>query len=213
MAQYVHQLADQLHADAMQQLEVAMLGTPAADCIEVLASGLSSSSEQPVRRILPAPPLITAAKAFTWMPPAPPPVAVPIVGLTDDKLQEVTVTSEGPVAKKRRIIPTPVETSTSTSPSTPKPSSDPVTYSVVHVPEMTIPDEWYPECINLPNASKEYWCQGCSYSHSNLDTILTHVRKEHLDITIGCPACGKPYQNAASLHKHGKEIHKIIISC
>ena len=31
MAQYVHQLADQLHADAMQQLEAAMLGTPAAD--------------------------------------------------------------------------------------------------------------------------------------------------------------------------------------
>ena len=99
-----------------------------------------------------------------------------------------------------------------TSPSTPKPSSDPVSYSVVHVPEMTIPDEWYPEWINLPNASKEYWCQGCSYTHSNLDTILTHVRKEHLNITIGCPACGKPYQNAASLHKHGKEIHKIIIS-
>ena len=83
---------------------------------------------------------------------------------------------------------------------------------MVHVPEMTIPDEWYPEHINLPNASKEYQCQGCSYTHSNLDTILTHVRNEHLNITIGCPACGKPYQNAASLSKHGKEIHKIIIS-
>ena len=196
----------------MQQLEVAMLRTPVADCIEVLASGLSSSSEQPVERVLPAPHLITAAKAFTSMPPAPPPVVVPIVGVTDDKLQEVTVTSKGPVAKKKRITPTPVEPSTSSSPSTPKPSSDPVSYSVVHVPEMTIPDEWYPEHINFPNASKEYLCQGCSYSHSNLDTILTHVRKVHLDITIGCPACGKPCQNAASLCKHGKEIHQIIIS-
>ena len=128
------------------------------------------------------------------------------------ELQEVTVTSEGPIAKKRQRTPTPVEPSTSTSPSTPKPSSDPVSYSVVHVPEMSIPDEWYPEQINLPNASKEYQCQGCSYTHSNLDTILTHVRKENLNITIGCPACGKPYKNAASLHKHGKEIHKIIIS-
>ena len=114
--------------------------------------------------------------------------------------------------KKRQITPTPVEPSTSTSPSTPKPSSDPASYSVVHVPEMTIPDEWYPEHINLRNASKEYWCQGCSYTHSNLDTILTHVRKEHLKITFGWPTCGKPYQNAASLCKHGKEIHKIIIS-
>ena len=208
----MHQLADQLHADAMQQLEVAMLGTPVADCIKVLASGLPSSSEQPVGRVIPAPPLITAPKAFTHMPPAPPPVVVPILGVTDDEPQEVTVTSKGPVTKKRRITRTPVEPSTSSSPLTPKLSSDPVSYSVVHVPEMTIPDEWYPECINLPNASKEYQCQGCSYLHSNLDTILTHVRKEHLDITIGCPACGKPYQNAASLCKHGKEIHKIIIS-
>ena len=160
LAQYVHWLADQLHADAMQQLEVAMLGTPVANCIRVLTSGLSSSSEPPVSRVLPAPPLITAVKAFTQMPPAPPPIAVPIVGVTDDALQEVTVTSKDPVAKKRRITPTPVEPSTSMSPSTPKPSSDPVSYSVVHVPEMTIPDEWYPECINLPNAGKECQCQG-----------------------------------------------------
>ena len=40
MAQYIHWLADQLHADAMQQLEVALLGTPAANCIKVLVSGL-----------------------------------------------------------------------------------------------------------------------------------------------------------------------------
>ena len=85
----------------MQQLEVAMLRTPVADCIEVLASGLSSSCDQPVTRVLPAPPLITSAKAFTHMPPAPPPVAVPIVGVTDVELQEVTVTSKGPIAKKR----------------------------------------------------------------------------------------------------------------
>ena len=75
----------------MQQLEVAMLGTPVANCIEVLASGLSSSCNQPVTRVLPAPPLITSAKAFTHMPPAPPPVVVPIVGVINVKPQEVTV--------------------------------------------------------------------------------------------------------------------------
>ena len=85
----------------MQQLEVALLRTPVADCIEVLAFGLSSSCDQPVTRVLPAPPLITSVKAFTHMPLAPPPVVVPIVGVTDVKLQEVTVTSEGPIAKKR----------------------------------------------------------------------------------------------------------------
>ena len=78
-----------------------MLRTPAADYIEVLASALSSSCNQPVTRVLPAPPLITSVKAFTHMPPAPPPVVVPIVGVTDVEPQEVTVTSEGPIAKKR----------------------------------------------------------------------------------------------------------------
>ena len=48
----------------MQQLEVAMLETPVADCIEVLASGLLSSCDEPVKRVLPAPPLTTSAKAF-----------------------------------------------------------------------------------------------------------------------------------------------------
>ena len=193
LAQYVHWLADQLHADAMQQLEVAILRTPVANCIEVLAPGLSSSCDELVKRVLPAPPLITSVKAFTDTPSALPPVVVPIIGVTDAELQEVPGTSKGSIAKKRWITPTPVEPPTSTAPSTPKPSSDPISYSVVHVPEMTIPDEWYPEQINLPNASKEYQCQGCRYSHSNLDTILTHVRKEHLNITIGCPTCGKPY--------------------
>ena len=81
-------------------------GTPAANCIEVLASGLPSSSQQPVGRVRPAPPLITAPKAFTRMPPAPPPVVVSILGVTDDEPEEVTVTSEGPATKKRRITPT-----------------------------------------------------------------------------------------------------------
>ena len=28
---------------------------------------------------------------------------------------------------------------------------------------------------------------------------------------IECPGCGKEYQNAAYLHKHGGEVHKIQI--
>ena len=84
----------------MQQLEVAILGTPVANCIEVLASGLSSSCDEPVKRILTAPPLITSVKAFTDTPSAPPPVAVPIIGITDVEPQEVPGTSEGSIAKR-----------------------------------------------------------------------------------------------------------------
>ena len=39
------------------------------------------------------------------------------------------------------------------------------------------------------------------FLHSNLDSILTHVRK-HLDITIVCPVHGSGYQNAVNLQKH-----------
>ena len=40
--------------------------------------------------------------------------------------------------------------------------------------------------------------------------MLTHIRK-HLDLKIGCPVCGKGFQNAASLHKHGRKAHVIQI--
>ena len=51
----------------------------------------------------------------------------------------------------------------------------------------------------------------CLFRHSNLDYILTHVRK-HLEIIIGHPICGKGYQNIASLHKHGRDAHNIQIA-
>ena len=40
--------------------------------------------------------------------------------------------------------------------------------------------------------------------------MLTHIRK-HLDLTIGCPICGKGFQNAASIHKHDRKAHAIQI--
>ena len=40
--------------------------------------------------------------------------------------------------------------------------------------------------------------------------MLTHIRK-HLDLTIDCPVCGKGFQNAASLHRHGRKVHAIQI--
>ena len=52
--------------------------------------------------------------------------------------------------------------------------------------------------------------QLCTFQHSNLNCILTHIRK-HLNIMIRCPGYGKGYQNAASLCKHGREVHKIQI--
>ena len=34
---------------------------------------------------------------------------------------------------------------------------------------------------------------------------------QHLEISIGCPMCGKGFQNVASLQKHGKKVDTIQI--
>ena len=78
------------------------------------------------------------------------------------------------------------------------------------VPELLIPAEVYPECLNRPGGGKDFPCCLCQFRHSNLDMILTHVRK-HLEVVVGCPVCGTGYQNTASLCKHGKEVHNIQI--
>ena len=75
---------------------------------------------------------------------------------------------------------------------------------------LAIPVEAYPEHLNWPGGSKEYLCHLCTFRHSNLDCILTHIRK-HLNITIGCPVCDKGYQNMASLHKHGSDVCSVQI--
>ena len=50
----------------------------------------------------------------------------------------------------------------------------------------------------------------CYFLHSNLDLILTHVRRD-LDITVESPNCSRGDQNMASLQKHGRDAHNIQI--
>ena len=42
LANHIHSLAELLHADAIQQLEVALLGTPAAKVLDVLSMATTS---------------------------------------------------------------------------------------------------------------------------------------------------------------------------
>ena len=67
-----------------------------------------------------------------------------------------------------------------------------------------------PWMSNKPDRHKDYVCQMCHFSHSNLDSILTHIRK-HLNIIVGWPVCSRGYQNVASLWKHGWDAHNIQI--
>ena len=156
----------------------------------------------------------------------PHPTSVPILGVSspvstksipgDESPAMVTENQDVPVSipKFHRIVPILVCLSDSPVPSTSSTSSEPstrsVSYPVVVVPELTIPAEAYLEHLNNSGRGKDYLCCLCSFRHCNLDCILTHIRK-HLDIMIGCPVCGKGYQNVASLHKHGRDIHSVQV--
>ena len=106
------------------------------------------------------------------------------------------------------ITPTLVESSSSTIASSLSTKAE--TLPIVVLPELLILAEAYPECLNRPGGGEDYICHLCLFRHSNLDTILTCVRK-HLEVIIRCPVCGKGYQNAASLCKHGRDVHHIQI--
>ena len=106
------------------------------------------------------------------------------------------------VSKSLCITTTLISPSASTTPST----SSTASFLAVVVPELAIPAEAYPEHLNRLGSGKDYLCCLCHFTHSNLESILTHVRK-HLDITIGCPICSRGYQNIASFCKHDRDVH------
>ena len=217
LTNHIKSMAELLHAEVIQQLEVALLGSPAAHVIDLLSAGwmqMTLASKGTV---------ICPLQAYTTTPVALSPPAILIVGVTSSlPVESVPVDeSEAMVSDPQEVTPsivipkccwislTPIQ-----SPKSPKPSSGPstksATYPILVVPKLTIPAEAHPKQLNQLGGGKEYQCQLCTFHHSNLNCILTHVRK-HLVITIGCPMCGKRFQNAVSLHKHGRKVHKIQI--
>ena len=98
--------------------------------------------------------------------------------------------------KGHHLTPMPVTSSASPLPSTSASSSSlpskSASYPVIVIPQLVIPVKAYPEQENQPGG-KDYLCHMCTFQHSNLDCILTHVRK-HLDITISSLAVGRDFK-------------------
>ena len=196
MAKHIKRMADLLHADAVQQLEVALLGSPAANVVELLSAGLEQT--KPILQTMqPCP------QTYTSFPPAPIPMVVPVLGLSTistpgiEKTEKTTESQDVPVIapKCHHITPTlgtssapPLLSTSSSSSSLPSKASS---YPVLVIHELAIPVEVYSECVNWPS-SKDYLCCLCTMWHSNLNCILTHIQR-HLIITIGCPACRKGF--------------------
>ena len=113
-----------------------------------------------------------------------------------------------PVSKCRWVTTTLMSPSASAMPST---SSHTIHSHCCCMLELAILADAYPEHVsNMPGRGKDYLCQMCCFSHSNLDSILTHVRR-HLDIMVGYPVCIRGYKNVTSLQKHDRDAHNIKI--
>ena len=66
-------MADLLHADVIQQLEVALLGSPASEITDLLSGGLMQAKPVMLSSAQPHP------CTYTSSPPAPPSASVPVV--------------------------------------------------------------------------------------------------------------------------------------
>ena len=223
-------MADLLQVDVVQQLEVALIGSPTTQVIDLLSGGLmqSTASTSVAMTSTSVTPVQPHPRSYTSTPPAPPPPSVPVLGissptpatvLTMASLSDVVepVVLETKEAKISDVIlhwcitPTLAGPSSTVSTTSLLASTNISTLPIVVVPELAIPDEAYSECINRPGGGKDYLCHLSPFRHSNLDSILTHVRK-HLEVIIGCLICSKGYQNTASPHKHGRDVHSVQIT-
>ena len=80
-------MAELLHADAIQQLEVALLGSPVAQLLEVLTTGMMYPASTLQQQVIHPP------QAYTMTPMVPPPSTISIVGITNSSMPVVASSS------------------------------------------------------------------------------------------------------------------------
>ena len=173
LADHIKRIAELLHDNAIQQLEVGLLGFPAAQILDLLAAGMrqpTSTSQGSV--ILPP-------KAYTSTLMPPPLPTIPFVGVTSSLCitsvssdgNEATVLDFQEISKCYHIVPTSIQPSDSTSlPSSlpfPGLSNKSTSYPILIVPELAVPMQAQPEQLNQPGGGKEYRCQLCAFQCTN----------------------------------------------
>ena len=154
LANHIHSLADLLHADVMQQLEVVLLGTPAAKVLDVIA--MVTSSPQVCPSVPSRTSITLAVKSSTTL--APP--QVPIAGVTpsSEKLlateefraSTLTIDLESTPAKWCMITPIPLLAKGSDV------GSEISKFPSIIVPELAVLMHALPEQINHPGGCKHY---------------------------------------------------------
>ena len=146
-----------LHIDAMQQLEVALLGTPAAKMLEVIS--MATSSPQVCTSISSRTSLTLAITSSTIVAPPQVPIADVTPGSSSEKslaIEEVTASAssncEGTPTKWCKITLMPL----------PAKGSDVSKLLLIVVPKLAVLTHALPEWINCPGAANitnaEYVC-------------------------------------------------------
>ena len=157
LANHIKSMAELLHAEAIQQLEVALLGSPNAHIIDLLLAGWIQMTPVSMRTV------ICPLQAYTLIPVTSPPPTVPIAGVMSSLPVESVpidgtevmvfdpqeVTPSIIIPKCCWITPTSIQSSKSpilySSSFSPGPSSKSATYPILVVPELTIPAEAQPK--------------------------------------------------------------------
>ena len=186
-------------------VEVVLLGTPAAKMLEVLS--LATSSPQAYTSISSRPPLTLVSTSLTIVVPPQVPIAGVTLGTSSEKLSAVeegkastSSDPEGTPAKWCKITPMPLLVKSHTVSKLP---------SIV-VPKLVVLTHALPEQFNCPGDCKHYKCWICVFQHTNRDCMLMHIW-QHLELSVGCPMCGKGFQHAAYLCKHGQKVYSVNI--
>ena len=150
-------MADLLHANAIQQLEVMLMGSPVTQVIDLLSEGLAQSSVATTSTLVSPPTPHPRSYASTSL--APPPTSVPVEGIST----AIPASSSGvvepavPETKENTasdsvpcwcITPTPVELSLFASNTSLLTSPSINMFPNVVVSELAIPAEAYPKWIN-----------------------------------------------------------------
>ena len=92
-------MADLLHANGIQQLEVALVGSPAAQVIDLLSEGLVQSSVATTSAFVQPHP-----RSYTSTPPVPPPTSLPVEGISSPSPVVVPVMATSDAASHINVL-------------------------------------------------------------------------------------------------------------
>ena len=188
----------------IQELELAMVGTPASWLVDIMSAGVHKAGE-----LAPPSPQAPSPSVEGWKCPFPlgsapkrahhPPT--PTTSVASKEEEKVTVQEALSLMGLSEAI---------AGPSGSSHGGDARGHTLpCHIPQLTLPAGSFTS-VNLKDSSMLYICEQCEKQTSNWDSMVSHCLWEHLGICLFCPHCGMSYLDPLKFHLHGKWIHNLL---